>query len=129
MGKPPPRDEDGVAPQGQARGPWISREPDARGASDSPPLRRADRNRRDFQISPRFDFNKGDRAAPSRDEVDFASRHDEPPRQDRIALEAQKQRRNRFRFEAVKMRIAPALCPLVGPGFHRWAPAIASARA
>src|SRR5580704_14619125 len=87
-GKPAAPDEDGVAPQGQARGPWISRDPDARGASDSPPLRRADRNRRDFEISPRFDYNKGDRAAPSGDEVDFASRHDEPPRQYRIALEA-----------------------------------------
>jgi hypothetical protein len=59
-GKPPPRDEDGVAPQRQDRRPWVSHEPNARGASDSPPLGRVDRNRGDFQIGPRFDFNKGD---------------------------------------------------------------------
>jgi hypothetical protein len=59
-GKSPVRDEDGVASQRQARRPRVSREPDARGAADSPPLGRADRNRRDFQVSPRFDFNKGD---------------------------------------------------------------------
>ena len=49
-----------------------------------------------------------------RDEVDFAAGDDEPPREDRVALEAKKQRRNRFGLEAVKMRAAPALCPLVG---------------
>jgi hypothetical protein len=86
-GKPPARDEDGVAPQRQASGPWISREPDTGGAGDSPPLRRADRSRRDFQISPRFDFNKSDRAATSRDQIDFASRDDKPPREDRVALD------------------------------------------
>jgi hypothetical protein len=92
-GKPSPRDEDGVAPQRQGRCPWVAHEPNARGASDSPPLGRADRNRRDFQLGPRFDFNKGDRAASSGDEVDFASRDHESPRQDRVALEAQEQRR------------------------------------
>src|SRR5271156_2467661 len=51
-GKPPPRDEDIVAPQRQARRPWVAHEPNARGAGDSPPLGRADRNRRDFEIGP-----------------------------------------------------------------------------
>jgi hypothetical protein len=48
---------------------------------------------------------------------------------DRVALEPQKQRRDRFRFDAVKMRVAPAFCPLFDPGLHRCAPAKASARA
>ena len=59
-GKPPSRDEHGVAPQRQARRPWVSHEPNARGAGDSAPLGCADRNRRDFEIGPRFDFDKGD---------------------------------------------------------------------
>src|SRR5271170_4525875 len=59
-GKPPPRDEYGVTPQRQARRPRVAHEPNARGAGDSPPLGRADRNRRDFEIGPRFDFDKGD---------------------------------------------------------------------
>src|ERR1700722_1361846 len=86
-GKPPPRDEDGVAPQGQACRPRVSREPYARGAGDPPPLSRADRNRRDFEIGPRVDFDKGDRAAAPRDEIDFASGDDKPPRENRIAHE------------------------------------------
>jgi hypothetical protein len=40
----------------------------------------------------------------------------------RIALEAQEQRRNRFRFEAVKMRVAPALFALGGAIPHRCGP-------
>src|SRR5258708_4342397 len=68
-GKPPVRDEDGVAPQRQARGPWVSHEPDARGAADSPPLGRADCNRRGFQLRPRLDLDKGNRAASSRDQI------------------------------------------------------------
>jgi len=57
-GKPPARDEDSVAPQCQTRRPWVAHEPNARGSGDSPPLGRADRDRRDFQIGPRFDFDK-----------------------------------------------------------------------
>ena len=48
---------------------------------DPPPLGRADRNRRDFEIGPRLDLDEGDRAALARDEVDFAAGHDEPPRE------------------------------------------------
>src|ERR1700722_20096034 len=59
-GKPPARDEDGVAPQCQTRRPWVAHQPNACGPGDSPPLGRADRDRRDFQIGPRFDFDKGD---------------------------------------------------------------------
>jgi hypothetical protein len=128
-GKPSPRDEDRVATQRQASGPWISREPDTRSAADSPPLGRADRNRRNFEVSARFDFDEGDRAASSGDEVDFASGDHKSPRQDRIALEAKKQRRDRFRLEAINMGVAPALCPFVGASPHRWAPASANARA
>jgi hypothetical protein len=86
-GKPPPRDEDGVAPQGQACRPWVSHEPYARGASDSARLGRADCNRRHFEIGPRLDFDKGDPAASLRDEIDFAAGDDKPPRQDRISFE------------------------------------------
>ena len=64
-GKPAGRDEDGVAPQGSGPPPRVSREPDPRGARDSPPLGRADRDRRDFEIGPRFDLDEGDRAASS----------------------------------------------------------------
>ena len=59
-GKPPARHEDRIAPQCQAGGPRISRELHTRGAGDTPPLGGADRNRRDFEIRPRFDFDKGD---------------------------------------------------------------------
>jgi hypothetical protein len=93
-GKPPPRDEDRVAPQRQANCPRVSREPHACGASDSPPLGRADRNRGDFEISPRLDLDKGDGAAASRDEIDFAARDDEPPREDRVALEGRRTNRS-----------------------------------
>jgi hypothetical protein len=86
-GKPPARDKNRVAPQGQACRPWVSREPYARGAGDSPPLSRADRDRRDFEISPRLDFDKGEGAAAPRDEIDFAAGDDKPPRQDRVSLE------------------------------------------
>jgi hypothetical protein len=92
-GKPPRRDEDGVAPQRKARRPRVSREPNPRRARDSPPLGRADRNRRHLEIGPRLDLDEGDRVASSRDEVDFAAGDDEPPCEDRITLEAQKQRR------------------------------------
>jgi hypothetical protein len=88
-GKPPARNEDGVASQRKPRRPWVSREPHPGGARDSPPLGRADPNRRDLEIGPRLDLDEGDRAAASRDEVDFAARDDEPAREDRIALEAQ----------------------------------------
>jgi hypothetical protein len=63
-----------------------------------------------------------------RSEVDFAAGDDESPRENAVALEAQHERRDRFRLEAVEMRAAPALCPLVGVP-HRSAPANASARA
>ncbi len=59
-GKPPTRDKDSVAPQREARRPWVAHEPNARGAANSPPLGRADRNRGDFEIGPCFDFDKGD---------------------------------------------------------------------
>ena len=113
-GKAPRRDEYGVAPQRQARRPWVPREPDPCGARDSPPLGRADRNRRDLEIGARLHLHKGDRAASSGDEVDLAPVDDETPGEDRIALEAQDERRDRFGLEAIKMRAAPALRALVG---------------
>src|ERR1700722_16904215 len=85
-GKPPSCDEDRVAPQCQTRRPWVAHEPNARGAADSPPFGRADCNPRDFQLGPRFDFDKGDRAAASRNKVDFASGDHKSLRKDRIAL-------------------------------------------
>ena len=74
-GKAPGRDEYGVASKGEAGRPRVPRQPDPRGSRNSPPLRRADRNRGDLEISARFDLDKGDRSAPSRDEIDFAARY------------------------------------------------------
>ena len=128
-GKPSARDEYGVASQRQVCRPWVSHEPNACGAGDSPPLGRADRDRRDFEIGPRFDFDQGDRAAASRNKVDFTSGDDKSLRQDRVALEAQKQGRNGFGPEPIDMGFASALSPLFGLSPHRWAPASASARA
>src|SRR5208337_2760780 len=103
-----------VASKGEADRPGVARQPDPCGSRDSPSLRRADRDRGDLQIGARFDLDKGDRTAPSRDEIDFAARHREPLRKNRIALEAQKQRGDRFGLKAKKMRAASAPLPLAG---------------
>ena len=95
--KAPGSDEYGVASKGEARRPRVPRKPDPCGSRDSPPLRRADRESGDLQIGARFDLDKGDRTAPARDEINFAVRYRKPPRENRIALEAQKQRGDRFR--------------------------------
>ena len=129
-GQTPGRDEYGVTSKGEAGRPRVPREPDPCGSRDSPPLRPADRDRGDLQIGARFDLDEGDRTAPSRDEIDFAARYREPPRENRIALEAQKQRGDRFGLKAEKMRAPPAPLPFAGAlSAHRAAPARASARA
>ncbi len=87
-GKTPGRDKYGVASKGEAGRPRVPRQPDSCGSRDSPPLRRADRESGDLQIGARFDLDKGDRTAASRDEINFAARYREPPRENRIALEA-----------------------------------------
>ena len=91
-GKAPGRDEYGVASKAEFGRPRVPRQPDPHGSRDSPPLRRADRDRGDLEISARFDLDKGDRTAPSRDEIDFPAGYRKPPRENRVALEAQKQR-------------------------------------
>ena len=113
-GKAPGRDEYGVASKGEAGRPRVPRQPDPSGSRDSPPLRRADRDRGDLQIGARFDLDEGDRTAPSRDEIDFAARYRESPRENRIALEAQQQRGDQFGLEAEKMRAASAPFPFAG---------------
>ncbi len=124
------RDEYGVASKGEAGRPRVPRQPDPCGSCDSPPLRRADRDRGDLQIGARFDLDEGDRTAPSRDEIDFAPGYRKPSRENRIALEAQQQRGDRFRLKAEKMRAPSAPLPFAGAfSAHRAAPARASARA
>ncbi len=128
--KAPGSDEYGVASKGEAGRPGVPRKPDPCGSRDSPPLRRADRESGDLQIGARLDLDEGDRTAPSRDEIDFAAGYCEPPRENRIALEAQKQRGDRFGLKAKKMGAASAPLPFAGAlSAHRAAPARASARA
>ena len=129
-GETPGGDEYGVASKGEAGRPRVPRQPDPRGSRDSPPLRRADRNRGDLEISARFDLDKGDRSAPSRDEIDFAARYSKPPFENRIALEAQKERGDRLGLKAKKMG-APSAPPSLDGALsaHRAAPASASALA
>jgi hypothetical protein len=129
-GKAPRRDEYGVAAKGEARRPGVARHPDPRGSRDAPPLGRADRDRGDLEIGARLDLDEGDRAAPSRNKIDFAAADHEAPRENPVALEAQHERCDRFGAKAIKMRAAPPLRPLAGAfAFHRTAPASASARA
>jgi hypothetical protein len=128
-GKVPAPDEHGVAPQRQACRPRVPRQPHPRGARDAPPLGGADRKRRGLEIGARLDLDEGDHAASAGDKIDLAAGDDEPPGEDRIALQTQQQRRNRFGLEPIEMRAAPTLRNLVGAAPHRRSPASASARA
>src|SRR5579863_8606584 len=119
-GKPPRRDEYGIAPEREACSPRVSRQPDPRRARDPPPLRRADRNRRSLDVRARLDLDKGDRTASLGDEIDFAARHDKPAIENLVALEAQQHRGDLLRLEPEQMSAAPTLGPL-NPAFasHR----------
>jgi hypothetical protein len=81
-GKASGRDEYGVAPKGQPRRPRVPRQPDPRGAPDPPLFRHADRDRGDFNVGARLDLDKGDRTAPSCNQVDFTAGDDVAPRED-----------------------------------------------
>ena len=72
-GKAPGSDEDGVAAQCEAGGPWVAREPYAGGARDSPPFGRGDRFRGLVEAAAGFHLDEGDGVAPPHDKIDFAT--------------------------------------------------------
>jgi hypothetical protein len=72
-GKPPGRDEDGVAPQIQGRRARVARKPDARRPADAASLGRGDRLSRCVEVVARLDLDENDRRAAPHDEIDFAS--------------------------------------------------------